>query len=880
MTVGLVIVSHSTQLAKGVAELAAQMAHGQVAILPAGGSSDESGDDILGTSADRIVQAIQEADSGSGVLVLLDMGSAILSAETALDFLDEEQRQHVQLSYAPLVEGAISAALEASLGHTLAAVRQAAEQTGQIEQLLRLKPVTPVEDTENTTNVPVDAIGVEQPLSVQPDETHTAQFTITNSAGLHARPASLFVQTVARFHAKITIERNGRFSEVTGLMSLLSLSIRQGETITVYASGPEAGVALAALRELVEANFYEPVQIETVTKNVPPPSPTVLAPAKKSSSSQGSTSWYGTPTSTGAALGSALLYTPSALQLEHIERHPILPAQIVDEQQRLRDALQRTSMELEQLAHDARQYVGKDAAIFSAQALMLGDPQLLNDALTYITHNTCDAASALADVAERHAAILAQLEDPLFAARATDVRDAASRAIAHLRPQGETLQQQLRDIKEPVILIAPDLTPSDTALLRPDMVVGICTVQGGPTAHAAILARALGIPALAGVPEELLQAIHAGQEVGLDADKGVIYTRIAPKLRKELTRRIMEQQHAQEERKARARQAAEPLVLDGQRILLLANVGGKVEAEAAREWQAEGIGLLRTEFLLANTAQLPDEAEQRQRYIQVFRAFMGDQKASKGPIVVRTLDAGADKPMPALQALLGSTPEANPALGVRGIRIHLAHQELLEQQLRALLLAAADTGCELHIMCPMITTVTELRTVRAIFARVHNELRQQQGNIPTHVPLGIMVEVPAAAIMAPELAEEADFFSIGSNDLTQYTLACDRTNTALSALYNSMEPAVLRLIRQVAHIGRLADKPVAVCGEMASDPMLAALLVGLGVTELSMTPNALPNVRASLTRHTLAAMTELAERAIAMHTAADVKMLCEQVLAS
>ncbi len=430
MTVGLVIVSHSTQLARGAAELAAQMAHGHTAIIPAGGASDEKGGDILGTSADRILQAIQEADSGDGALVLLDMGSAILSAEMALEFLDDEQRQRILMSYAPLVEGAIAAALEASLGHSLAVVKRAAEQTGQLEQLLRLKPVAPAED------MAAMLAPVVEPVPTESADIQTIQLTITNPTGLHARPASLFVQTSARFQAAITIESNGRRSDASSLIGVLSLGIRQGNSITIHASGSEASAALAALRELVEANFYETASAAAPSTTVPATSvQAVSSSGKKGIPNHTSALWHGTPSSAGVALGPALLYTSSALALEHIEKRTIVPAQVPAEQQRLREALKITQQELELLAQELQQHVGKDAAIFSAQALMLSDSALLDEALSSIAHHLYDAASALADVAERQATVLAQLGDPLFVARATDVRDAASRAIDHLREQ-------------------------------------------------------------------------------------------------------------------------------------------------------------------------------------------------------------------------------------------------------------------------------------------------------------------------------------------------------------------------------------------------------------------------------------------------------------
>ena len=861
MTVGLVIVSHSTQLAAGVAELAGQMTQGKTPIMPAGGAVDN----ILGTSADKILAAIQAVDGPDGVLVLLDLGSAILAAEMALEFLDSEQQQRVLLSFAPLVEGAVAAAVEASLGHSLAEVKQAAERTANREQLQQLKPLSSLQEEASTGAAPIPPTQPESPTDLL--ET---QLTLTNPTGLHARPASLFVQTAGRFAARIEASGHGRQTDATSIMGVLSLGLRQGDTLTLHAGGTEAEAALKALEELVQANFYE----TPAEAAVPTP-----APAKEVATIQPGTTmpqtahetWPGIPTSAGVAVGPALLYTSGNITLSTVERHSIPAEQVVPEQERLRSALDTTAQELHTLAVNLEKSIGQaDAAIFDAQALMVQDPELLDAALRGIEEQHIDAASALATVGEQLASTLEALDNPLLAGRAVDVRDATSRALRHLSGQAAP-KQDLSSLNQPVILIAQDLTPSDTASLRPETVLGICTTQGGPTAHAAILARALGIPAMAGLDEAALLMIHTGDELGLDADNVLLYHRPQAQIRTQLEQRLAEQQQQRTALKVSAQQAQVPVSIDGRRIHLLANIGSEAEAEAARQWGAEGVGLLRTEFLFATASTLPGEDEQRRRYVQVFQAFQGDTSRQAGPVVVRTLDAGADKPMPALDALLGPPSEANPALGLRGIRIHLAHPALLEQQLSALLKAAAETGIQLHIMFPMITTVEELRTARAIFDRVYRELKQRQVAVPEHVPVGIMVEVPAAAVMAPELAEVADFFSIGANDLLQYTVASDRTNTSVSHLYNPMEPAVLRLISQVAAAGRNAGKPVAVCGEIASDVRLAPILVALGVDELSMAPNAIPAVRTVLSRRTAQELSALAQRVLQMKTAAEVE---------
>jgi phosphocarrier protein FPr len=864
MPVGLVIVAHSAQLARGVAELARQMA-AEVPIAAAGGA----GNNILGTSVDTILEAIQSVDSPSGVLILLDMGSAILSTEMALEMLPDEQRQRVQLTFAPLVEGTIAAANEAAIGRTLAEVKQAAEKTAGREQLQLMKPFTPTELPTAQTSAPV----VTESPAVEVSPFLEVSLTLTNPTGLHARPASLFVQTAGRFQANIQVQSRGRQTDATSLLGILSLGARQNDTITIRASGPDAEAALAALSELAQADFYE-----TTPEGPPQPSPspsippseTAIAPAPVLPQ-QTLDRWQGVPASAGVAVGPAFLYTSHTLPLHAVERRTIPPAQIPTEQQRLQDALAQTIQELHNLAQQLQSQVGQaEAGIFDAQALMVDDPQLRDAALDAIREQHLDAASALAMVGEQQAAILETLDNPLLAGRAVDVRDAISRAIQHLR--GEVaMPQDLSKLSQPVILVARDLTPSDTVLLRPNTVLGICTVLGGPTAHAAILARALGIPAIAGLNEAILQLIHPGEELGVDADKGLLYLHPNQSIRSELAQRLAVQQQQQAALKTAAQQVQVALLIDGRRIHLLANVGSETEAEAAQQWGAEGIGLLRTEFLLANTSTMPDGAKQHQLYVRVFQAFRGNGSRPSGPIVVRTLDAGADKPMPALQNAIGLTTEANPALGLRGIRISLAYQQLLEQQLGALLLAAADTGVELHIMFPMISTVEELQTARTVFDRVYQRLRQRQTTIPAHVPIGIMVEVPAAVVMATELAQSADFFSIGSNDLLQYVLACDRTNTSVAALYHPMQPALLRMIRQVAEAGRSAGKPVAVCGEIASDARLAPILVGLGVDELSMTPTALPAVRTALTGQSAQELAELAEKVCKMSTVAEVE---------
>ncbi len=852
MTVGLVIVSHSARLAAGVVELAGQMAQGKTPIAAAGGMDG----DVIGTSVERILAAIEKVTGPDGVLILLDLGSAILSTEMALEMLDEEQRGRVRLSIAPLVEGAVVAAVEASVGRSLAAVQQFAERTASVGQLRRLKPLS--EEVEEHGEGE-DLNEPDQKLPVPPvsEGVFDAELTLvlTNPTGLHARPASLFVQTANRFEAEIFILAHGQESMASSIIELLSLGLRQGDTFLLRASGAQAQAALAALSELVHANFYETESGDQSSVSAQASLPVSFSNEQQSDSP--GEPWRCISISAGVAVGPAFLASLVVPSLTEIELQTIGEERIPFELQRLDASLEGAVQELQALVQDVQSRLGpQHAAIFEAQSQLLQDPVLRTTASKLIETEHVSAATALARTGERYASSLEKLADPLLAARAVDMRDVVSRTLTRLGVRAAAAAA-FTSLQRPSILLARDLTPSDTVQLRPEFVLGICTVHGGPTAHAAILARALGIPALAGLSEGALQSIQSGDELGLDADNALLYLHPSSDVRENLIQR--QDEHRQRRTALQmAAQQEQPLLSFGDRsIHLFANIGSELEAEAARQWGAQGIGLLRTEFLFARSSTLPNEDEQRQLYAKTFRAFQGE--GGNKIIVARTLDAGADKPLPALQSVLNLAEEANPALGVRGIRIHLAHPFLLEQQLRALLLAAGETETWLRIMFPMIATVEELQRARTIFDSVYKELHTQGAKVPEQVPVGIMIEVPSAVLMARELATLADFFSIGANDLAQYTLAYDRTNPNVTSLYRFTQPALLRQISQIVSAGKEAGIPVAVCGEIASDTRLAPILVALGVDELSMTPTSLPGVRAALSNRTVAELRALAE---------------------
>lgn len=556
-----------------------------------------------------------------------------------------------------------------------------------------------------------------------------------------------------------------------------------------------------------------------------------------------------------------------------------ISAELVEQEQlRLTEALKTARHELQVLSDQLAHTSGRNEAdIFLAQQLMLEDPDFLAEIEARIAGQHFAASTAILQVAEEYVQALAALDNELLAMRASDVRDVAIRVVRLLSGDIDGAMQE--DSSHPLLLVARDLTPSDTARLDRRCILGICTVVGGPTTHAAILARALEIPAVAGIDPALLDTLHNGQSIAIDGTQGLLYLDLDEEQRQamfiDMQARREEQQRTSDSQEREWRMYPGSSA-DGHQIQILANVGDVEGARAAGEAGAEGIGLLRTEFLFGGRQVFPDKQEQFESYRSLFSAFLRANPLGT-TIVARTLDAGADKPFPALDSLIGSRQEANPALGLRGIRIHLAHEELLCQQLRALLLAGAESGVQLHIMFPMITTLEELRRAKALYTRVRQELLQEGYQLPTNTHIGIMVETPAAALMADVLAREVDFFSIGANDLYQYTMAVDRTNSQVMRLFATLEPAVWRSIAQVTRAARTHGKTVAVCGEIAANPKVGPLLAGLGVQELSMSPPAISRVKAALHEYSMRHWQYLAQRLLEAESAEEIEQYVGRV---
>jgi phosphoenolpyruvate-protein phosphotransferase len=520
------------------------------------------------------------------------------------------------------------------------------------------------------------------------------------------------------------------------------------------------------------------------------------------------------------------------------------------EQDRLREALAHAAEQLARLADETRARAGVEtAAIFEAQALFVKDPALVEPALAAIASEGLSAVDAIATAAANQAEILAGLEDEYFRARAADIRDVSKRVAGIL--EGRPRPALYTSAGDPAVLVANDLDASLVAELRPELVAGVALAGGAPTGHAAIVARALGIPLALGLGEALL-SVPESEEVIVDGTLGRLL--IAPDPTERLAVAMNGPTHAA------ARPDLPPLALP---VVIEGNAGSVREVEQAAAAGAHGIGLLRTELLFLGRTVPPGLDEQRALYRRI-RAAMPN-----GSVVYRTLDVGGDKPA----GYRPTAPEANPALGVRGVRLGLRQPDLLEIQLRALLESAPDRP--LHVMFPMVATLEEVREARVALERAALASRSAGLRVAGEVYVGIMIEVPAAALMADALAPAVDFFSIGTNDLVQYTMAADRTSAELADLATAFQPAVLRLVGGVCQAARLHGRPVAVCGEAAASPLLAPLLVGLGVTQLSVAAHSVQDLCQALVNLDLDACRAASEATLRAHTSAEVQQITE-----
>ncbi len=531
----------------------------------------------------------------------------------------------------------------------------------------------------------------------------------------------------------------------------------------------------------------------------------------------------GIAVSPGVAIGPAMVLDAEGFR---IPKRFVKPSAVASEVQRLEHALDKARAEA--LANEsfiAGKLGSEYGAIFSAHAQMIADTKLRREIISHIEERNFSPEYATSQVLRRFAKVF-ETAGPIAAARVNDIFDVEHRILRHLL--GEQ-REELSQLTSPVIVLAHDLTPSETAGLDTKLVRGFATEEGGRTSHTAILAGALEIPAVVGIGR-FLSDVSGGDTIVIDGNRGLVILNPDENTLAEYQHTEEEFRHFEESLVALRDLPAE--TLDGVRVSLVGNIEFPSEVEHCLERGAEGIGLYRTEFLYLDKQRSPTEEEHFEAYSHVVKAMQGR------PVVIRTLDLGADK-VP--EDLATGERERNPFLGLRSLRLCLHYPEIFKTQLRAILRVSALGP--VSIMFPLVTTITELRQAKLLLNNVMEDLAEQHIEFNRKVSVGIMVEVPSTVIMADQFCRVADFFSLGTNDLVQYTLAVDRNNQSVSNLFSAADPAVLRLIRAVVKATKRRNLPLSVCGEMSADPIYTLLLVGLGIRSLSITPHSIPEIK-------------------------------------
>jgi phosphocarrier protein FPr len=799
--VGIVVVSHSRPLARAAVALAEEMLHGrQARIEVAAGLEDGS----FGTDAVQIVDAVTRADSGAGVVVLMDLGSAVLSAELALDLLDDSVRSRVVLCPAPLVEGLVVAAVAAGSGAGIAEV--AAEAAAALAGKRSHLAAEPAPGTDDAGPAGAELVG---------------SFIVVNPHGLHARPAALLVQTVRSLDARVLLRNVTRSTAAVPAASLsrvATLGALAGHEVEVRVTGPQAREALDHVLSLAADGFGEDTAL---------PAP-VVAPDRP----QGGTPM---PAAPGIGVGPARTATAPAVDPASLPTAP--SGDPAAEWRRLREAIAAVRRDVQRLRAQSAREVGEiEAAIFDAHLLLLDDPELVAEVRARIEAGRAAGRSWIEAVSGVEAGFAA-IPDPYLQARAADVRAVGDQVLRRLAGAVE----ERTDVEG--VLVAADLTPAQAARLDPARTTAVVLAYGSPTAHSAILIRARGIPAVVGAGPEVLD-VAPGTLVAVDGGTGEVV--VDPEADVLAAFRERADGLARRRSLALARAGEPARTRDGVQVLVGANVAAPEEAAAAVRAGADLAGLVRTEFCFLGRSTAPDVDEQEAAYRRIAEAMDGRR------ITLRTLDVGGDKPL----AYLPTASEANPFLGVRGIRLALARPQLLADQLLAAVRVAHDHPVDL--MFPMVTTLEELFAARRV---LDDAIKIAGQGEPPGLRVGIMVEVPATALKSAAFAPHVDFLSIGTNDLTQYALAAERGNDAVASVADPLDPGVLQL---VAAAGRAAGPRclVAVCGELAADEHAAALLVGLGVRELSVAPRAVAEVKEAVRHSSLADATRLAARAL------------------
>jgi phosphocarrier protein FPr len=683
----------------------------------------------------------------------------------------------------------------------------------------------------------LEALGGEVPA-----DWPSAQVPLANAHGLHARPAKVLTEIAQSFEGEIRVRQAGSENagvSVKSLSKLLAMGAQRGQVLEFMAEPGIAGDALPALVRAVEEGLGEEIEPLPVAGSASEPLEITEGPAASAieqAALRAGEQVNGIAASPGIAIGPVLVRKPQVIDYPKRGESPAA------ELQRLDAALDKVHAEIGALIEESQ--VASIRDIFTTHQAMLKDPALREEVQVRLQKGLSAEAAWMEEI-DSAAQQQEALHDKLLAERAADLRDVGRRVLACLTG---VEAEQAPD--EPYILVMDEVAPSDVATLNAQRVAGILTAGGGATSHSAIIARALGIPAIVGAGPGVL-GLAPNTLLLLDGERGELL--VAP-TDAQLEQARSERATREERKRLADERRLEPAITrDGHPVEIAANIGAAGETPEAVAMGAEGIGLLRTELVFMNHAQAPDQATQEAEYRRVLEALEGR------PLVVRTLDVGGDKPLP----YWPMPAEENPFLGVRGIRLSLQRPDILETQLRALL--ASAEGRPLRIMFPMVGNIDEWRSAKAMVDRLRQELPVAD------LQVGIMIEIPSAALIAPVLAQEVDFFSIGTNDLTQYTLAIDRGHPTLSGQADGLHPAVLRLIGMTVEAAHAHGKWVGVCGELAADALAVPMLVGLGVDELSVSARSIALVKARVRELDFAACQQLAKQALMLPGAHEVR---------
>jgi multiphosphoryl transfer protein len=657
--------------------------------------------------------------------------------------------------------------------------------------------------------------------------------------GIHARPAAALADTARRYQSIVEIVRpSGKAADAKSVVALLGLEIECGDSIRIVARGADAKEAVQALNSVARTAFGrtdEKPSVSPVEKIV---TPIFGAPAVEEEPGV----LRGVSASPGLAVGQVAKLVRPVVQVDEYGQDSEL------ERQHLHEAVALVRRDIEVEGAQAGE---SQSEILLAHRIILDDPLLVTETEKWIGQGK-SAGWAWQAAARSCEEQIRSLKSGLLAGRAADIEDVALRVLWRLTG----VEPQLPDLTDQSILVAEDLPPSILISLDRNKLAGLATVRGGPTSHVAILARSMGMPAVAGLPASVL-ALSEQEEIVLNGDDGVLETK-PTRARLEKISAVRNEREAL--RVENQKTAQEPAVTrDGTRIEIAANIGGAAEAHEAVKMGADGIGLLRTEFLFLDRAEPPTEEEHLAEYLAI-TAALGDR-----PLIIRTLDLGGDK----LPSYFPQIHEDNPSLGIRGVRLAQERADLYRDQLRAIL--RIGSRGRYRIMLPLVSGVEEVLELRAVFASLAQEL-----GVLALPEMGIMVETPAAAMLADRFGAVSDFFSIGSNDLTQYILAIDRGHPTLGRKLDSLHPAVLRAISVTVEGASYHGRWVGVCGAMASEPAAVPLLVGLGVSELSVSIPMVPEIKALVRSLDLANCRKLAEKAVGLDTAAQVRTLVKE----